>query len=187
MLFSCCTELSQYWEDSLPWLLLAIREAQASVLMSWCLGTQYGNPELVGWWVKERRATIMCWSIWMTLALLVLQLKWSLEELRTKWHSFLLRRLKTRLLTLGVRVLALLLLIGSPFQSRFSGPFTIKSSLLDRDYLMHTPERRNIQWCHVNLLKRHNTATSLPELSSDSHSTQNPTLDSWVTSATAGV
>lgn len=77
--------------------------------------------------------------------------------------------------------------IGSPFQPRLSGPFTIKSTLLDRDYLMQTPERRNNQRCHVNLLKRHNTATSLPELSSDSHSIQNPTLDSLVTSAIAGV
>lgn len=46
------------------------------------------------------------------------------------------------------------LVVGSPFQVRFSGPYTVKSRMSDRDYLISTPDRKKkVQWCHVNMLK----------------------------------
>lgn len=45
-------------------------------------------------------------------------------------------------------------MIGSPFQARFSGPYTVKSRMSDMDYLIVTPDnRKKVQCCHVDLLK----------------------------------
>ncbi len=40
----------------------------------------------------------------------------------------------------GDQVLALLPLVGSPFKEKFSGPYTVKSRMSDRDYSVYTPE-----------------------------------------------
>ncbi|TWW71146.1 hypothetical protein D4764_17G0006290 [Takifugu flavidus] len=54
----------------------------------------------------------------------------------------------------GDRVLALLPIPSSPFEARFSGPYTIKRKTSDTDYLLATPDRRrSTQLCHVNLRK----------------------------------
>ncbi|TWW56845.1 hypothetical protein D4764_08G0008320 [Takifugu flavidus] len=59
-----------------------------------------------------------------------------------------------RMFSPGDRVLALLPIPGSPFEARFSGPYTIKRKTSDTDYLLATPDRRrSTQLCHVNLLK----------------------------------
>lgn len=51
-------------------------------------------------------------------------------------------------------VLALLPVVGSPFQARFSGPLTVKSQMFDGHYLIFSPNRRKkMQWCYVNLFK----------------------------------
>lgn len=58
---------------------------------------------------------------------------------------------QTRWFEPGDQVLALLPVVVSPFQARFSGPFTVKSQMSDRDYLIFSPNwRKKVQWCHVN-------------------------------------
>ncbi len=43
---------------------------------------------------------------------------------------------------------------GSPLQAKFSGPYTIKQRLSDRDYVINTPDRkRKTRVCHINMLK----------------------------------
>lgn len=54
----------------------------------------------------------------------------------------------------GNRVLALLPVVGSPFQARYTGPHTIVKQTSEENYLISTPNRRRkTQLCHVNLLK----------------------------------
>ena len=49
-------------------------------------------------------------------------------------------------------MLALLPVVGSPFQARFYGPFTVVRQVTERDYLISLPKRKT-RLCHVNLLK----------------------------------
>ncbi len=54
----------------------------------------------------------------------------------------------------GDHVLALLPLVSSPFQAKYSGSFTVLRKVSDLNYLIETPgHRKSSKLCHVNLLK----------------------------------
>lgn len=87
-----------------------------------------------------------------------------LSRAQTKMKGLFDRRAESRLFEPGDQVLALLPLVGSPFQAKFCGPYTIKSRKSERDYLVHTPDRRKkVQWCHVNLLKPYHSPDSVSQ------------------------
>lgn len=51
-------------------------------------------------------------------------------------------------------VLALLPLVTSPFQVKFSGPYEVPKQLSELNYIISTPDwRKKTQLCHVDLLK----------------------------------
>ena len=63
------------------------------------------------------------------------------------------RRSEQRTFSPGDQVLALLPLVGSPFQAKFTGPHTVVKKVSDQNYLIATPLRRKPnQLCHINLL-----------------------------------
>lgn len=65
------------------------------------------------------------------------------------------------LFSLGDQVLALLPVIGFPFQAKFRGPYTVQIEQLPNHNLIATPERRKANpLCHVNLLKPYYTGLS---------------------------
>uniref|UniRef100_A0A3B1IMD5 Gypsy retrotransposon integrase-like protein 1 n=1 Tax=Astyanax mexicanus TaxID=7994 RepID=A0A3B1IMD5_ASTMX len=73
----------------------------------------------------------------------------------------------------GDLVLVLLPLPGSSLQAKFSGPYVIDSKLSDTDYVVRTPDRRRkTRVCHINMLKgyvareNHDCKTSAPSSSS---------------------
>ena len=77
-----------------------------------------------------------------------------MERAQGKMKKLYDRRTERRVFSPGDRVLALLPIIGLPFQAKFSGPHTVIKKLSDLNYLISTPERRKTtQLCHVNLLK----------------------------------
>ena len=50
--------------------------------------------------------------------------------------------------------MALLPIPGSPFQAKFTGPYSVVRQVSEQNYLNATPDRRkSTQLCHVNLLK----------------------------------
>lgn len=64
------------------------------------------------------------------------------------------RKAEHRTFSPGDKVLALLPLLSSPFQAKFSGPYEVVKCLSDHNYLLSTPDRRKKeQVCHINLLK----------------------------------
>ncbi len=56
------------------------------------------------------------------------------------------------------------LLWRSPFQAKFTGPYTIAKCYPNNNYLLNAPDRRKkVQVCHVNLLKSYvSPVLSLP-------------------------
>lgn len=73
---------------------------------------------------------------------------------QVKMKGWFDRRTEQRIFTSGDQVLVLFPLLQSPFQAKFSGPFTVVEQLTEQNYLISTPDRRKrTQLCHVNLLK----------------------------------
>ena len=64
------------------------------------------------------------------------------------------RHAEHRTFSPGDQVLALLPIVTSPFQAKFTGPHTVLKQLSEQNYVMSTPDRKKTtQMCHVNLLK----------------------------------
>jgi hypothetical protein len=64
------------------------------------------------------------------------------------------RRNQPRHFSPGDQVLALLPIVGSPFQAKFQGPYTVVRQYTEQNYLVANPEwRKAHQLCHVKLLK----------------------------------
>ena len=62
-------------------------------------------------------------------------------------------------------MLALLPIVGSPFQARFTGPHTVLKQISEENYLISTPERRKkSQLSHVNLLKPYYSCVIEPKV-----------------------
>ena len=73
------------------------------------------------------------------------------------------RRSEQRTFSPGDQVLVLLPLVGSPFQTKFTGPHTVVKKVSDQNYLIATPLRRKPnQLCHINLLKTYYDRVSSP-------------------------
>lgn len=70
----------------------------------------------------------------------------------------------------GEQVLALLPVVGVPFQATFVGPYTIVRQLSEQNSLIATPDRRKKnQLCHVNLLKSYYARASSQALDGGSN------------------
>ena len=71
----------------------------------------------------------------------------------------------------GDQLLALLPIVGSPFQAKFVGPYTVVRQLSEQNYLTENPDRRKRnQLCHINLLKPYYVSASSQVMSGPSDS-----------------
>lgn len=170
MLRCYCTELSQDWEEGLPWLLLAVREVCQE-------STGFSPNELVfGHTVRGPLAVLS--DHWKTvdppenildyvndfrcrLYNVCATARRKLGMAQEKMKDIFDRKAKVQSFEPGDQVLILLPVVGSPFQAKFHGPYTVKSRMSECDYLINTPDRRKkVQWCHVNLLKPYHDRVS---------------------------
>lgn len=163
LLRSYCTELCGDWEEGLPWLLLAAREVcQESTGFSpndLVFGHKVRGPLAVihdEWASKDPPANLLDYVNGFRHRLYVAGMlaKRKLACAQAKMKSFYDRRAVEREFCEGDQVLALLPVVGSPFQAKFHGPYTVVKKLSDLNYLIATPDRRRTQQlCHINLLK----------------------------------
>lgn len=71
------------------------------------------------------------------------------------------RKVKYREFQVGDRVVALLPVLTSPFQSRFTGPYTVAKCFTNNNYFLNTPDHgKKLQVCHITLLKPYRTAVA---------------------------
>ncbi|XP_053294792.1 uncharacterized protein LOC128455141 [Pleuronectes platessa] len=174
LLRAYCTELSGDWGGGLPWLLLAAREViqestgfspnelvfghkvrgPLAVLQDGCL-PEDPPPNLKdyvsGFRLKLYRAGELA--------------KQKLQKSQGKMKQRYDQRAEARQFNPGDRVLTLLPLVDSPFQAKYSGPFSVVRQVSDLNYLIETPGRRkSTRLCHVNLLKPYHTSESVSPL-----------------------
>ena len=66
-------------------------------------------------------------------------------------------------LVLGIKFWHFCLLVGSPFQAKFSGSYTVTRKVSDLIYLISTPDRKkSVQLCHIHLLKPYFARSPVP-------------------------
>lgn len=149
LLRAYCVEMD--WEDGLPWLLLAAREViQESTGFSpndLVFGHTVRGPlaALKEGWEKEEPPQDL-----LTYVNGFRQRLYSAGELaseklsaaQTKMKRLYDRRTERRQFSPGDQVLALLPIVGSPFQARFTGPHQIVHRISDQNYVIATPHRR---------------------------------------------
>uniref|UniRef100_A0A9J8A7G0 Gypsy retrotransposon integrase-like protein 1 n=1 Tax=Cyprinus carpio carpio TaxID=630221 RepID=A0A9J8A7G0_CYPCA len=170
---SYCVELDCDWEDGLPWMLLAIREVVHE-------STGFSPNELVfghtvrgpiavladEWKTSDPPENVLdyvssfCYRLYEARAIALRKLGKSQEKMKRLFD----RKVQARSFQVDDQVLALLPVLSSPFQARFTGPYTIAKCYLNNNYLLNMPDRRKkVQVCHVNLLKPYMTpVSSLP-------------------------
>lgn len=163
LLRAFCVELDRDWEEGLPWLMLAAREAVQD-------STGFSPNDLVFGHVVRGPLAVLKDNLVsldaptnlidyvngfrhrLYTAGCLAREKLQLAQKSMKAHYD--RHTKLQVFSPGDQVLALKPLVYSPFQAKYSGPFTVKERVSDLNYLLSTPGRRkSTQLYHVNLLK----------------------------------
>ncbi|KAI7800925.1 hypothetical protein IRJ41_015687 [Triplophysa rosa] len=172
LLRSYCVELDSDWEEGLPWMLLAIREVvQESLGFSpnkLVFGHTVRGPIATltdTWDISEPPTNVLDYvnsfryRLYEARAIAQRKLGKSQEKMRKLFD----RKVKFREFQVGDKVLAMLPVLTSPFQARFTGPYTVAKCLPKNNYMLNTPDRcKKLQVCHINLLKLYLTpVTSL--------------------------
>lgn len=163
LLCAYCTELGRDWEEGVPWLLLAAREVTQSSLgfspNDLVFGHKVRGPlavlqdNLKG---KETPISLLDYvnGFRRRLFLAGQAARENLEKTQKKMKELFDHDSEMREFSPGDQVLLLLPLPASPFQAKFSGPYTVTQRLSELNYFISTPDRKkSVQLCHVNLLK----------------------------------
>lgn len=163
MLRAYCVEMKGDWEEGLPWLLLAAREVvQESIGFSpndLVFGHTVRGPLALlrdNWKEADPPRNLLEYVYGFRYRLYRAQevAKSKLVGAQSKMKKHYDRRVEDRVFLPGDQVLVLLPIVTSPFQAKFSGPYSVVEKLSDVNYLIATPDRRSsTHLCHVNLLK----------------------------------
>nr|XP_033964458.1 uncharacterized protein LOC117465610 [Pseudochaenichthys georgianus] len=172
LLRSYCTELEGDWEEGLPWLMLAAREvSQGSLGFSpndLVFGHNVRAPLATlheDWQAKKAPSSLIDYvhGFKHRLYRANQMAREKLQSAQTNMKSLYDRCAERCGLSPGDQVLALLPVVGSPFQAKFSGPYTVSKKLSDLNYLIATPDRKkSVQFCHINLLKPYFSRKPVP-------------------------
>ncbi len=186
MLRTFCYERDKDWDEAVPYVLFAVREAPTESLgfspnelvfghrvrgpldvvrESWCCPQDDPPVSLLQGVLASRER----------LAGALQVARDNLGEVQKKMKGYYDRKVKYRSFEPGEEVLALLPLQGQPLAARYSGPYVVESRVGDLDYMIATPDRRKrAQLCHVNMLKPY--VRSLPRVGSFSSAVEEAPL-----------
>ena len=159
-----CLESESDWDEGLDQLLFLIREVPCESLgvspFQMLFGRKVRGPLEV---IKDKLLNSELEEI--TLGDYLKKLKSNMDKI----HAFALtnlakhqddmkfrydRKAKVRKFKVGDMVLAFIPIPGSPFKSKYSGPYKVSKVVNNNNYVLQTPERRkSTQLVHVNLLK----------------------------------
>lgn len=165
MIRKFCYENSQEWDEGLPFLLFAIREAPHESIncspFQLVFGRKVRGPLKV---IKDKLIGPSPPQL-VTVSVYLEQLRdklvkirefasnnliFSQEQMKVKYDV----KTKVRDFKEGDKVLAYIPVHGSSLSTKYHGPYTIKSKVSDLNYIIYTPDRRKAtQLVHVNLLK----------------------------------
>ena len=164
MLRKFCLESGEAWDEGVPQVLFAIRDATQESLgfspAELVFGRNMRGPLKV---LKEQLLSVkpLETSVLDSIArckerlhhasgLAREALSSSQERMKRRFD----RQAVERQFKPGDRVLVLLPVPGSALDARFAGPYVVKGKVSETNYVIHTPERRRkTRTCHINMLK----------------------------------
>lgn len=163
LLRAYCLEMQRDWEEGLPWLMLAAREVTHQSI-------GFSPNELVfahkvrgllavlrDQWVDSeppKKISEYVLGFRRRLSLAGELAGKCLNKTQGKMKKLFDRNTEHRKFSVGDQVIALLPVVDSPFQAKYTGPYEIIHCGAMDNYTILTPDRRKkSQVCHVNLLK----------------------------------
>uniref|UniRef100_A0A1A8GVS8 Gypsy retrotransposon integrase-like protein 1 n=2 Tax=Nothobranchius korthausae TaxID=1143690 RepID=A0A1A8GVS8_9TELE len=179
MLRKYCLSSGRSWDEGLPFLLFAAREApQASLGFSpaqLVFGHTPRGPLLA---LKERilqtpvsaknKVNLYVAGFQRRLKEANCLARNALQKAQSKMKAYFDKKAEPRDFSPGDMVLILNPVAEHTLSVKFSGPFPVVRKLTDTTYLIQTPERRQKERvCHINMLKRYHTPLRSAETSSE--------------------
>jgi len=165
MLRKFCLENQKCWDEGLPYMLFAIREAPQETLgfspFELLFGRKVRGPLKL---VKEKLLNDSS-DHTTTVSVYLKNLQKTLAQVRQIAKDNLIKgqaqmKLKydkcaqQRNFKVGDKVLAYIPIPGSPLAAKYQGPYAIERKLNDTNYIIKTPDRRKMtQSIHINRLK----------------------------------
>ena len=168
MLRKHCHDSQKDWDESVPLVLFAAREAVQESLGFSPADLVFGH-EVRGPLKVLKEHLIMPERRVNSIPEYVTKLKDRLQracslardaltstQVKMKQHYD--QRAVAHLFQRGDQVLILLPVSGSSLSAKFSGPYVVEKKLNETNYVIKTPDRRRrTRVCHVNMLKRYHT------------------------------
>ena len=149
MLRTYCLEQEKEWDEGVPMLLFAIREAIQESLGFSPFELLYGR-EVRGplrlmkecWLTEEEPNNLLDQVADLQHRLTAAReiARKNLEKAQDKMKVWYDRRERKRSFETGDEVLALIPIPGDPLRARFSGPYVVQKKLNDVDYIINTPQ-----------------------------------------------
>ncbi|XP_061190377.1 uncharacterized protein LOC133198276 [Saccostrea echinata] len=171
MIRTYCLSNEKEWDQGIPFLLFAVRDAKQESLGFSPFELVYGHTvrgplKLLKekWLVEESQSSLLDYvakfkeRLSQTWKLARENLKVSQDKMET-WYD---KRTKTRTFKPGNKVLVLLPIPGQPLRAKYFGPFEVEQKVNDLNYIIKTPGRRKSkQLCHINMIKQYHNRTDI--------------------------
>lgn len=167
MLRKYCLESGKEWDEGVPLVLFAVREATQESLKFSPAELVFGHSVRGPLNILKKQMMQITTTPRSSVLDYVSKFRERLHEALSFAHKSLTvaqgsmkrRHDKTaviRTFQSGDQVLVLLPVPGSTLSARFAGPYVVVRKLNNTDYVIRTPDRkRQTRVCHVNMLKRY--------------------------------
>ncbi len=170
MLRKYCRDTDKDWDEGVPLVLFAVREAVQESLGFSPAELVFGHT--VRGPLKMLKENILSFDSSPKINVLDYVSKFrerlhnaiakeSLTAAQENMKCRFDRKSVRRCFKEGDQVLVLLPMVGSALSARCSGPYEVLSKLSDTDYVIRTPDRKRMsRVCHVNMLKAYHSRES---------------------------
>ena len=163
MLRCYCQEHEKDWDQGVPYVLFAARDAKQESLGFSPFELVYGHTPKgplkllkASWLDNHQTETMLDYvarikdRLWQATELARQHLKQAQLTTKVKFD----RKAVVREFKPGDKVLLYLPIPKSSLQTKYFGPYTVRRRVSDTGYVIDTPDRgRRVRYCHVNLLK----------------------------------
>jgi len=163
MLRTCCFENPKDWDQIIPYVMFAAREAKNESLGFSPFELLYGHtPKGPLRLIKDRCLQENSSENLLDYVAKIKEKLYSATNLarehlfksQEKMKAHFDRNSKVREFKIGDKVLLYLPISKSTLQSKYSGPYVVKKKVSEVGYIINTPDRiKKTRFCHVNLLK----------------------------------
>lgn len=175
MLRKYCLDTDKNWDEGIPFVLFAARDAVQESLGFSPAELVFGHTPRGP--LKALKENFLCSVSTPATTVLTYVTKFrdrlqnanalakaSLEQAQTKMKCHFDKKTVLRDFSEKDKVLVLLPIQGNALAAKFAGPYEVLNKRSDTDYVISTPDRKQkTRVCHINMLKRYHSRLLEPE------------------------